>query len=229
MSGALCLDRLPAALRGRVAYGRAALPAATTDPWGLAACAGRMVELSGGGDAAALTLAVGLVAEAHRHGENAAWVCVGDPFFPPDAAAAGVDLAALPVVQIPGPTVWRSGGRGVAAASEGGAAAARAALHLLRAGCFALVVVDLGGSSLSPPPAARLAHLARRHNTALVCLTAKGEGAPSLSPLVSLRLHTVRGAAKGGRFPCGLTALRDRRRGSGWHHVEPCRGPAGLC
>lgn len=226
MSGALCLDCLPAALRGRIAYGRAALPAAAGDPWGLAACAGRMVELSGGGDSAALTLAVGLVAAAQREGENVAWVAATDLFFPPDAAAAGIDLAALPVVQIPVPLVRKPYVRGAGEVAE---AAARAALHILRGGCFALVVVDLGRGSLPPAAAPLLARLARRHGTALVCLTAKGEGDASLSPLVSLRLHAVRGAAEGGCFACGLTALRDRLRGGGWHYVERFRGPAGLC
>jgi len=232
MSGPLCLDRLPAALRGQIAYGRRTV-GETAPRWQLADLAGRLVELSGGGDSAALTLAVGLVAEAHRQGENAAWVCVADPFFPPDATTAGVDLAALPVVLLPlpppRPAAPHAGGGRQTRRGEGGTAVARAALHLLRAGCFTLVVLDLGGVELPPATPALLAPLARRHNTALLCLTHKGEAAPSLSPLVSLRLHTRRGAVEGGSFPCGLTALRDRRRGPGWRHVEPCRGPAGLC
>jgi len=232
MSGPLPLDRLPAALRGQVAYGRRAVEGCAPR-WGLADLAGRLVELSGEGDSAALTLAVGLVAKAHRHGENVAWVCVADPLFPPDAAAAGVDLAALPVVLLPLPSprraATRAGGRRNTRRGEDGATAARAILHLLRAGCFALVVVDLGEIELPPATPPLLAHLARRHGTALLCLTHKGEAISSLSPLVSLRLHTRRGAAEGGRFPCTLTALRDHRRGPGWHHVERCRGPAGLC
>ena len=212
------LDRLPATLRGKVAYGRGTV-AATAPRWELADLAGRLVELSGQGDSAALTLAVGLVAAAHRRGENVAWVCATDPLFPPDAAAAGVDLAALPVIQLPPPRrgATRTPRRRRATPSEVGVAAARAALHLLRAGCFVLVVLDLS------------TRLAARHATALLCLTHKGEEAPSLSPLVSLRLHTRRGDPEGSRFPCHLTALRDRLHGPGWHHVEPCRGPAGLC
>jgi len=232
MSGPLPLDRLPAALRGQVAYGRRAV-GETAPRWGLADLAGRLVELSGTGDSTALTLAVGLVAAAHRRGENAAWVCTTAPPFPPDAAACGVDLAALPVVLLPAPpprrAATRAGGRRSTRRGEEGTTATRAALHLLRAGCFALVVLDLAGVELPPPAAARLAHLARRHGTALLCLTDKGEAAPSLSPLVSLRLHSRRGAAAGGRFACGLTALRDRRHGPGWRHVEHLRGPAGLC
>jgi len=233
MSGPLLLDRLPSALRGQVAYGRAAPPAEGAPRWSLADLAGRFVELSGGGDSAALTVAVGVVAEAHRRGENAAWVCVADPFFPPDAAAAGVDLTALAVVLLPEPPprrpTRRAGGERKGRRREGGVAAARAALHLLRAGCFAVVVLDLAATELPVAAAARLAHLARRHATALLCLTHKGAAVPSLSPLVSLRLHTQCGVAEGDRYPCTLTALRDRRRGPGWHHVEPCRGPAGLC
>jgi len=231
------LDRLPT-LRGQVAYGRR--PLAPSPPrWSLADLAGRVVELSGGGDSAALTLAMGVVAEAHRQGGNVAWVCVADPFFPPDAAAAGVDLAALAVVLLPETaTAPRPGPHPAAAPVQGGGQtrrkeeaerAGRAALHLLRGGCFSVVVLDLGATPLPPATGALLARLAHDHGTALVCLTTKEQADPSLSPLVSLRLHTRRGAPAKGCFPCHLTALRDRRHGPGWRHVERYRGPAGLC
>jgi len=215
----LSLESLPT-LRGQVAYGRVAVAEAPCG-WELTDLAGRLVELSGEGDSAALSLAVGLVAAAHRQGGNAAWVTVTDPFFPPDAAAAGVDLAALAVVQLPEKLPPHPGQRSARGrCGAGGATAARAALHLLRAGCFALVVLDLGRVELEAAAATLLAHLARGHATALLCLTTKGEGDPSLSPLVSLRLHTRRTAAAAGVGP-----PPDRP-----HHapgVEPSRCAAG--
>ncbi len=72
--------------------------------WSYEALAGRLVELSCGRAATGLTLAMGLVAGAQRAGEPVAWICdAGSGFYPPDAAANGVDLAALAVVRIPPP------------------------------------------------------------------------------------------------------------------------------
>ena len=43
-------------------------------PWSLAEIAGRLVEISGFGATAPLTLASGLLLEAQRQGEPAAWI-----------------------------------------------------------------------------------------------------------------------------------------------------------
>lgn len=209
------LERLPETMRGVVGYGRPRLPDGESGAhWHGMALAGRLVELSGGGATACLTFAIGQVAAAQGRGENVAWIAASpDPFFPPDAAACGVDLAALPVVRAPDPR-----------------SAARAALHLMRSGAFALVVVDLGEGGLFPTAAqARLARLVERCGAALLFLTRKGSHAPSLGPLVSLRLHTRRGAPDGDLYPCRLTALKDRRRGPGWQATERFPGPPGLC
>jgi len=208
------LERLPAAVHAQVARG--ALPAGTPGGpprWTLDEVAGRLVELSGSGATVALTFAIRQVAEAQGRGENVAWIAASpDPFFPPDAAACGVDLAALPVVRVPDPRT-----------------AARAALHLVRSGAFALVVVNLGEGGIFPAAAqARLARLVERSGAALLFLTHKGSRAPSLGPLISLRLHTRRGTPDGDLYPCRLTALKDRRRGPGWQATERFPGPPGL-
>src|SRR5215468_3943206 len=161
--------------------GSAAL--ASEGPWGLDALRGRLVELSARGAAATLTAAVELVIEAQQATEPVAWVTLGNAtFFPPDAAASGVDLAALAVVRVHDAT-----------------AAARAAERLLRSGGFGLVVIDFGGESFSHQgvevPIAhqgRLITLAQAHDAAVVCITEKPGDAPSLGSLVSLRAEALR-------------------------------------
>jgi recombination protein RecA len=189
--------------------------------------AGRLVELSGQESPARLTTALGLVLEAQLSGERVAWVTFeSSAFFPPDAAAGGVDLEALPVVRIPTAL-----------------AAARAAEHLVRSGGFGLVVIDLasdtghaghtspaagagrcmqrpyegktGRAGHTPPAAAsapaallpvpmltRLLGLARTHQTAVVILTEKSPEAPSLNALISLRAEAQRGVRKEGSEEC---------------------------
>ncbi|MEN6526198.1 MAG: recombinase A [Candidatus Polarisedimenticolia bacterium] len=192
----------------------AAAPRPAADAWGWESFAGRIAELAAVGGAARLSLAFGLVREAQRRGEPAAWVAAGaGSFYPPDAAACGVRLEALPVVFVPGL-----------------AAAARAADTLLRSGGFGLVVVDVVGAAgeLPAPLATRLAGLARKHDAAVVFLAEAAEGAPSLTPLVGLRCAARRAEAGPGRFVCRAEALKDKRRGPGWAHEEIRRGPVGL-
>ncbi|RMH39604.1 MAG: recombinase A [Deltaproteobacteria bacterium] len=181
--------------------------------WRLAELSGRLVEIAGRGAATPLTAAIGLVVEAQRAGEPVAWVAAhAATFYPPDAADAGVDLAALPVVRV-----------------SGARAAARAADHLVRSGAFALVVVDLGARAAIPMAMqGRLVGLAQRHHAAIVCLTDTPADAPSLGSMVSLRAVALRQPAGRGRFRCKLAVVKDKRRGPGWSHAEVVRGPAGL-
>jgi recombination protein RecA len=198
---------------------------ASAGPWGLDALRGRLVELSARGAAATLTAAIELVVEAQQAAEPVAWVTLGNAtFFPPDAAASGVDLAALAVVRVHDVT-----------------AAARAAERLLRSGGFGLVVIDLGGESFAQQgvevPIAhqgRLITLAQAHDAAVVCITEKPGEAPSLGSLVSLRAEAVRlhapedktGGERG--YHVTLRALKDKRRGPGWTRTTKLRGPPGL-
>ena len=74
----------------------------------------------------------------------------------------------------------------------------------------------------------RLAGQARKHNTALICITEKEITEPSLGSLVSLRVHTERLPQKGYQIVCRANALKDKRLGPGWSHAEICHGPNGL-
>lgn len=184
----------------------------STDAWSLEALLGRFVELSGGPATAALTLAAQLIGEAQRRHELAAWVGNRDyTFYPPDFAAAGIDLEALPVVH-------------AAEARQ----AARAADALIRSGGFALVVLDLGHADLSMPVQTRLVGLAQKHRTALVSLTRREAGAAPPGSLVSVRGDSEKERAGFDAFTCTLHILKDKRRTPGRVHVEICRGAEGL-
>jgi len=182
-------------------------------PWGLEQITGRLVEISGAGAAAALTLAFGLVLEAQRRGEPVAWIALEERgFYPPDAAEGGVDLDALVVVRV-----------------ANAKAVGRVADQLVRSGAFGLIVLDLdAGADVPTPLQTRLVGLAQKHQTALLCLTEKGGELPSLGSLVSLRVQAQRERVCDDRFSCGLAVLKDKRRGPTWTHAEVYRGPAGL-
>lgn len=181
--------------------------------WSLASLAGRLTEISCSGESAVLTLTSSLVREAQLAGDPTAWILTHErSFFPPDLADGGIDLAALPVIR-----------------TRDGAAALRASDRLIRSGAFALILVDTGSHSPAPAPLlTRLMGLARKHDCALIFLTEKPNDAPSLSPLVSLRLTTRRRRVAQDRFLCSIEALKDKRNGPGWTHDETFRGPAGL-
>jgi recombination protein RecA len=189
-------------------------PVPAKTPWTLGEIDGRLVEISSSTASAALTLTFALIREAQERGEPAGWVTsVRNYFYPPDAARGGADLAALVVVRL---TDIQNIGR--------------AGEKLLRSGGFGIVVLDLGAADIPLPLQTRLAGLAHRHHTALVCLTAKPSAAFSLGSLVSLRVHAERKRAAGNnRFACALQVLKDKRRGPTWHYEELYTGPAGLC
>lgn len=199
-----------------------ALRLATPAAWAPGMLTGRLVEVSG---RARLSMAIGLVLAAQQKREPAAWVASAESgFYPPDAAASGIDLSAMPCVRV-----------------DSAAAAARAADLLLRSGAFGLVLLDLCGAreqELPMPLQSRLVMLAQKHEAAVVCLTEKGEETASLSSLVSLRAEAWRDPAReridpnsdrGERLACGVRILKDKQRGPGWGHAEILRGPPGLC
>jgi recombination protein RecA len=182
-------------------------------PWRLDEVAGRFVEISSSAASAALTVTFGLIDEAQKGGEPVGWVTsTDDCFYPPDVAQNGTDLAALVVVRIIDP-MW----------------IARAGEKLLRSGGFAVIVLDLGAVDIAMPLQMRLAGLAHRHHTALVCLTKKNPAAFSLGSLVSLRAHAQKKRVALNPFTCALRVLKDKRRGPTWHYEARYNGPAGLC
>ncbi len=185
----------------------------TQTEWCLATFAGRFTEMSGSSAGASLTLVSQLVLETQKHHEPVAWITTRkSTFFPPDAAEAGIDITAVAVIRCPD-----------------NIAAARSAEHLLRSGAFGLVVVDLGADIHLPQRAqSRLAGQARRHHTALICITEKDRHQPSLGSLISLRAHTERLPQTNRHFRCRATILKDKRCGPGWNYEAVCHGPDGL-
>ena len=181
--------------------------------WDLQEIAGRLAELSGLGGSACLTLATSMVLDAQRQEETAAWITTHDSsFYPLDVAANGVDLEALAVIRVPDAS-----------------AVARAADRLARSGAFGLLVLDLGSKPrVSAALQARLRSLARKHETAILCLTEKKGSSSSLGSLVSLRGEARIRRLGDDRFACELQVLKDKHRGPGWTHKEICRGPEGL-
>ncbi len=189
-------------------------PVAEEISWGIDVLAGRFVELSGGAATAALTSIAALILEAQQRGELAAWISArGSTFYPPDFAAAGIDLDALPVVHAPDTLK-----------------AARVADTLLRSGGFALVVLDLGAlSELTIAMQTRLAGLAKKHGTAFVCLTRSSDQQAVQGSLVSMRGELDRQRAGFDRFQCEIHIVKDKQRTPGRRYGEMCRGPDGLC
>lgn len=211
MSAAAVIPLFEARVHGR-AEERA--PARRRDEFpGLCELSGRLCELSGDRSAAQLTSAFGLVREAQRMGEPAAFVMTTEStFYPPDLVGAGVDLEALVVIR-------------VAAVAD----VPRAAEHLVRSGGFGLVACDLGAVARVPMPLlSRLSGQVRKHATALLFLTEKDEDAPSLGSLISLRGEARRAREDDGVFTVSVRVLKDKRRAPGWGYAEACRGPAGV-
>ena len=231
--------------------------------WQPAELAGRLCELAVDPHSVHLTLACSIIREFQHAAEPVVWVTTARAtFFPPDMAHSGVDLAALPVVQVPDL-----------------AAVAIAADRLTRCGAFGLVLLELGaggggtgsggagsggsriggggaggngagdgagvsggarsnsagGGGSAPRPLipagllGRLVRLARRHDTALLCLTTPDT---TLGSLVSLRGRGFRhpiAVAEPGYVRCGIHVLKDRRRPPGASLTGLFRAPYGLC
>ncbi|MDE0445784.1 MAG: hypothetical protein OXH96_03850 [Spirochaetaceae bacterium] len=182
--------------------------------WRPAELAGRLCELASDPHGVHLTLACALIRSFQQAAEPVAWVTASRAtFFPPDAAHCGVDLAALPVITVPGPE-----------------AVLGVADRLTRCGAFGLIVLELG-AHLDVPAAilGRLARLARCHDTALLCLTTP-ESEITLGSLVALRGRGFRTATRHpGSFHCGIRVLKDRRRGPGRSLAVTCHAPYGMC
>ena len=105
----------------------------------------------------------------------------------------------------------------------------------MRTGGFGAVVLDLSSLSVTrqgPKVDAwmgRLLSLAREHSVRLVVLSSSDARAPSLGPLVSLRMEMRRSRLSGGRFRVKGAVLKDKSgamsRSTG---SEVMRGPMGI-
>lgn len=209
----MAMHALVAGALDRSAQWQASSPVSLS-AWTLDALAGRFVEVGGGPALAGLTLCARLMVEAQRSGGLVAWVGMDSSvFYPPDLAAAGVDLAALAVVRLDeGRKQWR------------------VCDTLLRSGGFALVVVDVqGGIGVPFAAQTRLSGLAQHHRATLLALTRETRREGPHSSLVSLRAETQKHRTGHDCFACVARMVKDKRGVPGWTHEEWCRGTDGLC
>jgi recombination protein RecA len=198
-------------LRGRDFIARSSC---ATDDWGMEAMAGRLIELSGASSSATFSVCACLIHQAQKRQRLVAWIeGAAASFYPPDFAACGIDVTALPVI--------RSGDT-MEACSDADIA--------IRSGAFALVVLNLGSKArLSFKTQSRLASLSKHHNAAVVLLTRRNTRDYANGSLVSLRAITAKRRAGHNSFVCEVQIAKDKRRAPGWNHMELRCGPAGLC
>ena len=176
---------------------------------------GLLCELSGRGRGASpSSVATRLVVRAQAEGEPVAWVAPegGSCVFPPDLAAAGVDLNALVFVRVP----------------QKGHALVRATEVLLRSGAFGLVILDLSEGVPARPLVwqSRLNGLVRLHESRLAMVTSSSREQPSLGPLVSLRVEGVTDRS-GERAVIAHTVLKSKLGGQVGLCPEVRQVPAG--
>lgn len=178
---------------------------------------GRVIELVGGPDAAPTSAAVQILLSSQREGDPVAWIQPrGGGLYPPDLAAAGLDLASLLVVHVP--------------AEAGRAGLPKAAELLLRTGAFGAVAIDL--SEARPPRGdawlGRLAALAREHDSRCVLL-GPADASASFGPLVALRLRPRRLRVRPGWYRLEIEVLKNKSGGKpSLEAPERFRGPEGM-
>lgn len=177
---------------------------------------GRLAELSADRGHPHISLAVDLVAQAHRAEEPVAWLTPPTSiFYPPDADGWNIDWSSLALIRL------RDRRRRL-----------RAADKLLRSGAFGLVVIDLPDTSTPSAPRpllGRLLRLADTHDSAVLFLTNTAERAPSLSSLISVRARARWSDTDPHRLRATYTVIKDKRRGPGHRRKEAYDGPMGLC
>ncbi len=181
------------------------------------AAPGRLIEISGRGVNARLSTAANLLRQAQIEGETSAWIQPeeGD-LYPPDLAAAGIDLESLIVLHLP----TDQGARDLLRASE----------WLLRSGAYGLIVVDLSGVRAPRGQAwcARLVALAREHGTRLLLITDTPASQSSLGPLIGLRIAAQRSPALAGQCTLNVHVLKNKSGGPLRVVPETWRTPSGL-
>jgi hypothetical protein len=186
-----------------------AAPAVGT--WRFTDLVGILAELSEEAPSGALSFAAEIMAGAQAAGEHAAWVASQDSLpFPPDLAARGIDLGALTIVRAGPPP-----------------GAFTAAEWLVRSGAVGLVIVDaVGLGPVSDAVLGRVLKVAERELVAVLFLTRKPAGAPSLGSRISL--HGF--AARCGTAPAVVTVatVKDKRTAPGARLARQYNGPPGV-
>lgn len=209
---------------------------------------GRIVELSSGADVAQASAVVSLLLALQARGEHVAWVAPrGAGLFPPDWARAGLDLDALLVVHVPdhdpsaapraAELLLRTGVMG-AVVLDLSNVRARASVRALEPSSPAIdgARSPVGRGSRRDNVLrgdawlGRLFGLAREHGSRLVLLSPHDHAAPSLGPLVSMRL-AVRHASDEhglvrddeGRLSLTTEVLKDK---TGTLHVRAAKAGA---
>lgn len=183
--------------------------------WQGEALAGRIIELSG--STGRTSTAVSMLLAAQRAGEAVVWIEPTDgSLYPPDLAAAGVDLDALVIVRVP--------------TKEGPEGLCRVAEWLVRSGGFGLLVMDLMGRApaAQSPWQTRLSGLLRRHDAQLCVLSDSEAAAPSLGTMVALRLEPQRQRDEDGSFLLSHHVLKNKLGVAHGPAPERRRAPAGL-
>ena len=137
---------------------------------------GKLTEFTGPSSSGKLTLALRALAAAVVEGGVAAYIDLPGTFYPPAAAAMGIDLDRLVLVQ-----------------PADGAAAVKAASILLLSEGFDALLLDLGAARAHPDALARLTDLSARGQTATIAVTRdEGRAAAALRFFASLRLGVKR-------------------------------------
>ncbi|MCY4109110.1 MAG: hypothetical protein OXG11_08790 [Chloroflexi bacterium] len=134
---------------------------------------GKLTELTGGSSSGKLTLALRALTTAMNGGGVAAYIDLPRQFYPPAAAAVGIDLRRLAVVR-----------------PDDAKGALRAASNLLNSEGFDAVLLDMADQDAHPNILARLAGLAGR--AAASCIVTTERGLMGLRFYSSLRLGVVR-------------------------------------
>lgn len=171
--------------------------------------AGRVSEIAGPLSSGKTGLALGLLAEQTRAGKLVAIVDGTRQFFPPAAAAMGLDLERTLLIA-PGATPCE--GRARTRENDAAAALARAAEIIARSRSFAMVLIDL-------PPRCKMNGMPARR----LCVAAQATGTTILT--LSTRAGDVEGAAaRIETSPCQALGSKARRT-----QVRIAKGGLGHC
>ncbi|HVO39516.1 MAG TPA: recombinase A [Spirochaetia bacterium] len=179
--------------------------------WGFDNLVGILAEISEETPAGAVSIAAEIIAQAQTRGEPVAWIAGTESiFFPPDLLDRGIDLRAISVI--------RAG-----AEPE----SLTAAEWLIRSGAFGLVVLDLDGEgNVSDASLGRILKVAKRTQCAVLFLTRKHAGAPSLGSQISLRGCVTRCGAE--PILVHLDTVKDKRSSFSPRYSRQYHGPSGM-